>query len=89
MFGWRRRATIIGEGLKVTGRVTAEGVVEVMQIEGEDNAPPLFLLGRRSSEARSPPATWSSMARSRGPFTPGMLCSNRARMSSATFITNR
>ncbi len=36
MFGWRRRRTIIGQGLKAVGKVTAEGLVEVFgQIEGE------------------------------------------------------
>jgi cytoskeletal protein CcmA (bactofilin family) len=36
MFGWRRRGTIIGEGLKVVGKVTAVGLVRVYgQIHGE------------------------------------------------------
>ena len=36
MFGWRRHGTIIGEGLKVVGKVTAEGLVKVYgQIDGE------------------------------------------------------
>jgi cytoskeletal protein CcmA (bactofilin family) len=36
MFGWRRRGTIIGEGLKVMGKVTAEGAVKVYgQVDGE------------------------------------------------------
>jgi cytoskeletal protein CcmA (bactofilin family) len=36
MFGWRRRGTIIGEGLKVVGKVTAEGLVKVYgQIHSE------------------------------------------------------
>jgi len=44
MFGWRRRGTIIGEGLKVMGKVTAEGVVKVYgQIEGELQCASLFL----------------------------------------------
>jgi cytoskeletal protein CcmA (bactofilin family) len=36
MFGSRRRGTVIAEGLKIVGTVTAEGLVEVNgQIEGE------------------------------------------------------
>jgi cytoskeletal protein CcmA (bactofilin family) len=36
MFGSRRRGTVIAEGLKIVGNVTAEGLVEVNgQIEGE------------------------------------------------------
>ncbi len=36
MFGWRRRGTIIGKGLRVVGKVTAEGLVKVYgQIHGE------------------------------------------------------
>ena len=35
MFGSRRRGTVIAEGLKIVGNVTAEGLVEVNgQIEG-------------------------------------------------------
>jgi cytoskeletal protein CcmA (bactofilin family) len=36
MFGWRRCGTIIGQGLKVEGKVTADGLVKVYgQIDGE------------------------------------------------------
>jgi cytoskeletal protein CcmA (bactofilin family) len=36
MFGSRRDRTVIGEGLKIVGNVTAEGLVEVKgQIEGD------------------------------------------------------
>jgi hypothetical protein len=36
MFGLRPRGTVIAEGLKIMGSVTAEGLVEVNgQIEGE------------------------------------------------------
>src|SRR5262245_35020542 len=36
MFGSRKRGTVIAKGLKIIGRVTAEGLVEVNgQIEGE------------------------------------------------------
>jgi cytoskeletal protein CcmA (bactofilin family) len=44
MFGWRRRGTIIGEGLKVMGKVTAEGLVKVYgQIDGEVQCASLVL----------------------------------------------
>lgn len=44
MFGWRRRGTVIGEGLKVVGKVTAEGLVEVYgQIDGELQCTSLFV----------------------------------------------
>ena len=36
MFGSRRGGTVIGDGLKIVGNVTAEGLVEVNgQIEGD------------------------------------------------------
>lgn len=36
MFGWRRRGTIIGEGLKVSGNITANGLVKLYgQIDGD------------------------------------------------------
>jgi cytoskeletal protein CcmA (bactofilin family) len=36
MFASKQRGTVIAEGLKIVGRVTAEGLVEVNgQIEGE------------------------------------------------------
>jgi cytoskeletal protein CcmA (bactofilin family) len=36
MFGWRRRGTIIGKGLRVVGKVTADGLVKVYgQVDGE------------------------------------------------------
>lgn len=44
MFGWRRRGTIIGKGLRVVGKVTAEGLVKVYgQIEGELQCATLIL----------------------------------------------
>ena len=44
MFGWRRRGTIIGKGLRVVGKVTAEGLVKVYgQIEGEVQSATLIL----------------------------------------------
>jgi cytoskeletal protein CcmA (bactofilin family) len=44
MFGWRRRGTIIGEGLSVVGKVTAEGLVKVYgQIDGELQCASLIL----------------------------------------------
>jgi len=44
MFGWRRRGTIIGKGLRVVGKVTAEGLVKVYgQIEGEVQCATLIL----------------------------------------------
>lgn len=48
MFGWRRRGTIIGEGLKVVGKVTAEGLVKVYgQIDGDLQCTSL-ILGRKA-----------------------------------------
>jgi cytoskeletal protein CcmA (bactofilin family) len=44
MFGWRRRGTIIGEGLKVVGKVTADGLVKLYgQIDGELQCTSLIL----------------------------------------------
>lgn len=51
MFGWRRRGTIIGKGLRVVGKVTAEGLVKVYgQIEGELQCATLIL--SRNAELR-------------------------------------
>jgi cytoskeletal protein CcmA (bactofilin family) len=44
MFGFRRGATIIGEGLKVVGNVTAEGNVEIYgRLDGEVQCKSLLL----------------------------------------------
>jgi cytoskeletal protein CcmA (bactofilin family) len=44
MFGFRRGATIIGEGLKVVGNVTAEGRVEIYgRLDGEVQCKSLLL----------------------------------------------
>lgn len=44
MFGFRRGATIIGEGLKVVGNVTAEGRVEIYgRLDGEVKCKSLVL----------------------------------------------
>jgi len=44
MFGSRRDGTVIGEGLKIVGSVTAEGLVEVNgQIEGDLHCPSLIV----------------------------------------------
>jgi cytoskeletal protein CcmA (bactofilin family) len=44
MFGSRRGGTVIAEGLKIVGSVTAEGLVEVNgQIEGELHCTSLFI----------------------------------------------
>ena len=56
MFGWRRRGTIIGRGLRVVGKVTAEGLVKVHgQIEGELQCATLTLARTLSSAERSKP----------------------------------
>lgn len=48
MFGRRRRGTIIGAGLKVVGKITAEGLVKVYgQIDGEVQCA-TFVLARRA-----------------------------------------
>jgi cytoskeletal protein CcmA (bactofilin family) len=44
MLGLRRRGTVIGNGLKVTGNVTAEGLIVVNgRIEGDLNCTSLFV----------------------------------------------
>ena len=53
MFGSRRGRTVIGDGLKIVGNVTAEGLVEVNgQIEGNLHCTSLIVSPKpRSSEA--------------------------------------
>ena len=44
MFGGRRRRTIIGDGLKVTGKVTAEALIDVYgRIDGEVSCNSLYV----------------------------------------------
>jgi cytoskeletal protein CcmA (bactofilin family) len=44
MFGLRRRSTVIGDGLKVVGNVTAEGLVEIYgEVDGEIRCKSLVL----------------------------------------------
>ena len=46
---FRRRGTIIAEGLKITGSVSAEGLVEVNgQIEGDLHCSSLFISSKAS-----------------------------------------
>ena len=64
MFRWRRRATIIGDELKVVGKITAEGLVKVYgRLRANCNAARLSSIGKRGSAARSPPARSLLMAR--------------------------
>ena len=57
MFGSRRGGTVIAEGLKIVGTVTAEGLVEVNgQIEGELHCTSLIIsrkASRRGCRSRS------------------------------------
>ena len=89
MFGSRRGGTVIGDGLKIVGNVTAEGLVKVNgQIEGD-------LIALRSLSVRRPRSSEVSLlseslwtAESRVPFTAATWCLSRRRMSLAIFITN-
>ena len=57
---FRRRGTIIAEGLKIVGSVTAEGLVEVNgQIEGDLYCTSLVVSPKASISAASrPSASW-------------------------------
>ena len=53
MFASKQRGTVIAEGLKIVGSVTAEGLVEVNgQIEGEISLVHSLSLAKRTWRAR-------------------------------------
>ena len=59
MFASRRGGTVIGNGLKIVGNVTAEGLVEVNgQIEGDVHCPWLLSLQMPKSSEVSLPSEW-------------------------------
>src|SRR6476660_2613135 len=88
MFGSRRK-TVIAKGLKIEGRVTAEGLVELNgQIEGNCTASRSSSRAELSSRERFQPIRWLSMARSRVQSEEARSFSSPGRMSSATFTTN-
>jgi len=59
MFASKERRTVIAEGLKIVGRVTAEGLVEVNgQIEGELHCTPGEWLWMERWKARSKAEAW-------------------------------
>lgn len=57
---FKRRGTIIAEGLKIRGSVSAQGLVEVNgQIEGDVHCTSLFVSRKRPSMAAwKPTALW-------------------------------
>ena len=58
MFALSRRGTVIAEGLKIVGSVTAEGLVEVNgQIEGDLHCTSLVV---SLVAASKPSASWST-----------------------------
>jgi hypothetical protein len=88
MFGSRRK-TVIAKGLKIEGRVTAEGLVELNgQIEGNCTASRSSSLAGLSSRERFQPIRWLSMERSRVRSEEGRSFSSPGRMWSAIFTTD-
>jgi len=65
MFASKERRTVIAEGLKIVGRVTAEGLVEVNgQIEGELHCTSLLISRKgETSRERLKPSEWLWMER--------------------------
>ena len=60
MFGSRRGRTVIGDGLKILGNVTADGLVEVNgQIEGDLHCTALIAPRRPRSLEVSRRSGWS------------------------------
>jgi hypothetical protein len=79
MFGSRRK-TVIAKGLKIEGRVTAEGLVELNgQIEGELRGKSL-IISRLSSKEQFRPIRWLSRERSRARSQEGRSFSSPGRM---------
>ena len=59
MFGSRHGRTVIGDGLKIKGHVTADGLVEVNgQIEGDLHCSSLIVSQRPRSSAVSLLSAW-------------------------------
>ena len=70
----KNRGTVIAKGLKIVGRVTAEGLVEVNgQIDGEIHCTSLIISPHAgpTSQGRSPPIVSLLMAMLRGQFKVG------------------
>ena len=83
---FKRRGTIIAEGLKIRGSVSAEGLVEVNgQIEGDVHCTSLFISPKAVINGGVEADRVVGTGRSRGPFAEAKSCSNRTLMSWATF----
>ena len=90
MFGSRRGGTVIAEGLKIVGSVTAEGLVEVNgQIEGELHCTSL-IVSRKAQVAGTILAERVVVdGRVEGPIQGGeVVLKSASAMSSAIFTTN-
>jgi hypothetical protein len=76
-----RRKTVIAKGLKIKGRVTAEGLVELNgQVEGELHGKSLIISRGLWSKERFQPIRWLSMERSRVRSEEARLFSSPGRM---------
>jgi hypothetical protein len=86
---FKRRGTIIAEGLKIVGSVTAEGLVEVNgHIEGDLHCTSL-VVSRKASIAGSVEADQIVVnGRVEGPFAAARLCSRATPMLWATSSIN-
>ena len=88
MFG-RTRGTIIGQGLKVVGKVTAEGLVEVYgEIDGEVQCASLFLARKARVNGAITAAKVIVDGRVEGPIDAADVVLSREPMSWEIFVTD-
>jgi hypothetical protein len=89
MFGSRRGRTVIGNGLKIVGNVTAEGLVEVNgQIEGNLHCTSLIVSPKAQIVGSIAAERVVVDGRVEGPIQGGDVVLSRGRMSLAIFVTN-
>lgn len=89
MFGSRRGGTVIAEGLKIVGTVTAEGLVEVNgQIEGELHCTSLITSRKAHVAAAVEAGRVVVDGRVEGPIQGGDVVLKSQGMSLAISITN-
>jgi cytoskeletal protein CcmA (bactofilin family) len=89
MFVSRRGKTVIGDGLKIEGSVTADGLIEVNgQIEGNLHCTSLIVSPKAHINGSIIAERVVVNGRVEGPFKAARWCLNHRRMSSAIFSTN-
>jgi Polymer-forming cytoskeletal len=89
MFASKRTSTVIGEGLRIIGNVSADGAVQVNgQIDGDLNCTSITVSPRALINGAVKLEVWSSTEGSRGPSTLRTWFSSRTLSLPATSRLN-